>query len=141
VKVQWLNASIRLRITPTELWGLVRGLQLGQTLEFPGGACWSVRVLPNCRDADLVWCGDALCVCLTEGDVAALAEGDTEIVHFTTGGSRAIRYLVERDVPCAPPHEVEAAEPKPRGFGRLAGSRRRRRLGRERGPRTTVLPG
>jgi hypothetical protein len=116
MKVRWLDASIRLRITPTELTGLILGQELGQTIEFPGGAAWTVRVLPQCRAADLIWCGDALCVCLREEDVAELAEGDTEGVYFTTGGGRPIRYFVEKDFPCAHPHPEEAADPETERF-------------------------
>ena len=43
MKVRWLDASIRLRITPTELTGLILGQEFGQTIEFPGGVWETIK--------------------------------------------------------------------------------------------------
>lgn len=134
MKVRWLEGSIRLRITPTELAELVLGHPVGATIALPGGASWSVRVVPGAADCELVWRDGDLCVTLTSADISTLAEGDVEGVYHTTGGERPIRYFVEKDFPCAHPHPVEAAEPETERFAPTPSYLRRKRMAAVREP-------
>lgn len=116
MKVRWSAESLRLRITPTELATLVMGGELTTALALPGDPSWSVTVSTGADASDLVWAGRGFTVLLTDGDVARLADGDTEGVYFWTTGDRPIRYFIEKDFPCAHPHAQEACEPETERF-------------------------
>lgn len=105
MKVRWTRGSLRLRITPAELEELLAGRGATERLELPGGS-WTVRLAP--ADATGVALdGGELRFGLGPDDRARLGEPEREGVYFAVPG---LRYLVEKDFPCAHPRTGEAAE-------------------------------
>ena len=133
MKIRWTDESLRLRITPSELAALVVGEPLRSTLAIPGGAAWSLLVLPNQPASELRTSDAAMEVRLTADDIWRLTDGDAEGIYFTTGeGDRAVRYFIEKDFPCAHPHADEAREPETERFAPTDGYLRRKRLAGQR---------
>jgi hypothetical protein len=129
MKIRWTDESLRLRITPSELTALVVGEPLRSTLAIPGGAQWSVVVLPNARSSELRTSDAAMELRVTADDVWRLTGGDVEGIYFSTGrGGQVVRYFIEKDFPCAHPHADEAREPETERFAPTEGYLRRKRL-------------
>lgn len=129
MKIRWTDESLRLRITPSELTALVMGEPIRSTLAIPGGAEWSLLVLPNARSSELRTSDATVEVRLTADDIWRLTDGDAEGIYFTTGrGDGLVRYFVEKDFPCAHPHADEAREPETERFAPTEGYLRRKRL-------------
>lgn len=106
MKVRWTRASLRLRIRPDELEALLAGERSVERLELPGGE-WAVSLEPA-GATGLMMDGSVLRLALSPDDRARLSEPDREGVYFASGG---LRYLVEKDFPCAHPRAIDAAEP------------------------------
>lgn len=116
MKVRWTDASLRLRITPTELASLVLGTACTETLALPGGVSWAVTVRPGMATSALVPNGDSVELWVTPADLGRLVDGDCEGVYFATEDVHPMRFFIEKDFPCAHPHPVEAAEPETERF-------------------------
>lgn len=106
MKVRWTRESLRLRITPAELDALVAGRPSVERIELPGGS-WAVSLEPAPATGPALE-GGVLRMGLSPDDLALLAQPDREGVYFADAG---LRYLVEKDFPCAHPRAVDAAEP------------------------------
>lgn len=129
MKIRWTDESLRLRITPSELTALVVGEPLRARLAIPGGAAWSLLVLPNQRSSGLRTSDAAMEVRLTTDDVWRLTDGDAEGIYFNASeGDRAVRYFIEKDFPCAHPHADEAREPETERFAPTDRYLRRKRF-------------
>lgn len=126
MKVRWTDLSVRLRITPTELSELVRGLSVATTLPLTDDTVWAIRLQPGAATTRLESGPTAILVALTAGDVERLCDGDTEGVYFWSEGEPPIRYYVEKDFPCEHPHPVEVCEPETERFAPTDGYLRRK---------------
>lgn len=115
MKVRWTDASIRLRITPTELGSLERGETVRCRLSFPGGA-WAVALVPHAGVTDLQFADAEARLLLSREDGLRLSHPDAEGVYFETDPRESIRYFVEKDFPCAHPSAAEALEPQTEAF-------------------------
>lgn len=110
MKVRWNEASLRLRITPSELTALGRGEEIGQRLPVTEAFAWAVMVRPNAPRTALTAEGASVVVSLTADDLAALAKPDAEGVYFGADAPGRPRYYIEKDFPCTHPRAGEAAE-------------------------------
>jgi hypothetical protein len=129
MKIRWTDQSLRLRITPSELTALMVGEPLRSTLAIPGGAEWSLLVLPSAPSSELRTSGRAMELRLTADDVWRLTDEDAEGIYFSTGrGDQVVRYFIEKDFPCAHPHADEASEPETERFAPTEGYLRRKHL-------------
>ena len=108
MKVRWNRSSIRLRLTPSELATLLQGETITETLEFPGGASWSVQLAAD-DTTGLTSNGNSARLHLSPDDRQRLAAPEAEGIYFQT--EDGLRYLVEKDFPCAHPRPAEASEP------------------------------
>ena len=108
MKVRWTGSSLRLRITPTELEAITRGERVGEALTVPGGVQWQVDVAPAAVTALTSEAG-AMTLRLSAVDRERLAAPDAEGVYFQSPD--ALRYVIEKDFPCAHPRGSEAQEP------------------------------
>jgi hypothetical protein len=116
MKVRWTGESLRLRITPTELAGLLMGSEVRVDLALPGGGGWSVSLSPGARVPALRSRGTHVELRIPAADVELLSEGDREGVYFTPAGGHRTRWYVEKDFPCAHPHAKEACESETERF-------------------------
>lgn len=121
MKVRWTRASLRLRITPIELEALLAGEESVERLELPGGE-WAVSLEPA-GTTGLMMDGLVLRLGLSPEDRARLSEPEREGVYLASAG---LRYLVEKDFPCAHPRASDAAEPTTGTFPAPAGFTERR---------------
>lgn len=126
MKVRWTQGSLRLRITPSELAAMGRGEGVGEQLKVPGGACWRVRLQPGEATQITSHDGDVVLL-LSPSDRERLAVPETEGVYFQTADG--LRYLVEKDFPCAHPRAAEALEPPAETFIAPDDFERRKREG------------
>ena len=126
MKVRWAGASLRLRITPTELADILLGHPVRAVLAMPGGTTWSVTLRPGAERTTFQSSGCEAAITLAERDLEALAGGETEGVYFWSDGEPRIRYYVEKDFPCAHPHPIEALEPETERFAPTEGYLRRK---------------
>ncbi len=110
MKVRWNEASLRLRITPSELAALGRGGEIGQRLPVTEAFAWLVTVRPNAPRTALTAEGAGVVIALTAGDLEALAKPGTEGVYFGADAPGRPRYYIEKDFPCTHPRAGEAAE-------------------------------
>lgn len=115
MKVRWTEASLRLRITPTELTALEWGETVRARLALPGGA-WAVALAPGADVSDLRWADGEARLLLSAEDGLRLAHPEAEGVYFETDGPEPIRFFVEKDFPCAHPSAAEAREPVTEAF-------------------------
>ncbi len=110
MKVRWNEASLRLRITPSELAALGRGEEIGQRLPVTEALAWAVTMRPNAPRTGLTAEGAGVLISLTESDLEALAKPDAEGVYFGADAPGRPRYYIEKDFPCTHPRAGEAAE-------------------------------
>ena len=115
MKVRWTDASLRLRITPTELAALEGGETVRARLSFPGGA-WAVALLPQSSVSDLRWTDGEAQLLLSTEDGQRLSHPEVEGVYFETDPPDSLRFFVEKDFPCAHPSAAEAREPVTEAF-------------------------
>lgn len=108
MKVRWTESSLRLRITPAELDCILRGERVGEALRVPDGPRWQVAVVAG-KPTALASEGGIVLVTLSPDDRARLAALDAEGVYFQS--PEGLRYVVEKDFPCAHPRGSEAQEP------------------------------
>jgi len=117
-----MQGSLRLRITPTELELLKRRQTVSEALAAAFG--WFVSIEPNLNTLLRVD-GPNVAVCLSDADVALLAEPEREGVYFATDHDPVIRYFIEKDFPCVHPRPVETCEPQTETFRPPAGFKER----------------
>ncbi len=110
MKVRWNEASLRLRITPSELSALGRGEEIGQRLSVTADFAWAVTVRPNTPQTALIAEAHSVLLTLTPGDLEALVKPDAEGVYFGADAPGRPRYYIEKDFPCTHPRAGEAAE-------------------------------
>ena len=110
MKVRWNEASLRLRITPSELAALEQGEEIAQRLWVTPNFGWAVTVRPNAPQTALIADGAAVAVMLSPDDLEALARPDAEGVYFRQERPSGVRYYLEKDFPCTHPRAGEAAE-------------------------------
>ncbi len=134
MKIRWTGDSIRLRITPSELEALQRSEIVRERLSFASRENgWSAAILPGVATTSVQLVGGSLLLRLSNADLHALAEPDSEGVYFeenragtdSTGskdGETGVRYYIEKDFPCVHPRAIESLEtptetfPAPEGF-------------------------
>ena len=110
MKVRWNEASLRLRITPSELAALDKGEEIGQRLSIAEAFAWAVTVRPNAPRTALTAEGEGVVITLTAGDLKALTKPDAEGIYFGADAPGRPRYYIEKDFPCTHPRAEEAAE-------------------------------
>jgi hypothetical protein len=108
VKIRWTQNSVRFRITPTELEALERGEAIRES--FPLGAGWNAAIAPETGVTALHFLGGVVQISLSEEDRIALSNPQNEGVYFQTKDEASIRYLIEKDFPCAHPRAADAME-------------------------------
>lgn len=117
MKVRWTEESLRLRITPSELAQLERGLPVETALTLGPDGGWRVALNVEARaETALTQEGGLLHLHLAEVDLAQLLAPEAEGVYFTAERAEGIRYYVEKDFPCVHPRGVEALEPTTETF-------------------------
>jgi hypothetical protein len=117
VKLRVTEGSVRLRITPSELEALLAGRPVSLRVPLAGGEL-GAELRPGAARCALRLDGCRVVVELSAAELAALAEPEREGVYLRAGD---VRYLVEKDFPCAHPHAPEAAEPEGERFAPTAG--------------------
>lgn len=122
MKVRWNEASLRLRITPSELAALGRGEEIGQRLPVTPDFAWAVRVRPNAPQTALIAEDQSALIMLSASDFEALARPDAEGIYFRQGVASGLRYYIEKDFPCTHPRAGEAAEVEAETFPGPAGA-------------------
>ncbi|HVK04338.1 MAG TPA: molybdenum cofactor guanylyltransferase [Armatimonadaceae bacterium] len=131
MKVRWTESSVRLRITPAEMDAVLHGETVTEALAaLPGGA-WRVALGASEAAASTLAFeagGTLLRVALSEADRSALADPAAEGVYLKTPDG-AVRYYVEKDVPCAHPRAGEAMEPATETFAPPPGFEERKNEG------------
>ena len=112
MKVRWKHASLRLRITPTELEDLLGGEQVCERLDLSDGPVWEVAIFPNAEETSLRNFGPVVHLLLSREDQKKLAYPEVQGVYFTTNpsGIGLIRYFIEKDFPCIHPRAADALE-------------------------------
>ena len=110
MKVRWNAASLRLRITPSELAALGRGEKIGQHLSVTPDFAWTIAVRASALHTSLITEGQTVIITLSPDDLTALARPDAEGVYFRQEGASGLRYYIEKDFPCTHPRAGEAAE-------------------------------
>lgn len=96
-----------MRITPTEFDHLCRGQAVEERL---CDGSWSLALVVGAQ-TELRTSGASTTVCLSAADIGRLSQDATEGVYFTSGGSRPIRYFIEKDFPCAHERPPQTCEP------------------------------
>ena len=120
MKIRWTATSVRLRITPTELYRLACGEAVEERLgSAPRG--WRATIVPDPAMTDLIFCGCEVRLCLSAADRDRLLSAETEGVYFQTNDSPPLRYFIEKDFPCAHPRAADALEPVTETFAMPAG--------------------
>jgi hypothetical protein len=115
MKVRWSRNSIRLRITPSELTGLLRGETVTEELALPGGG-WSATLGACTGTTAIAMAQSELQLLLSPGDIEQLASPQNEGVYFGGDEQSPLRYFVEKDFPCAHPRATDAMEPPAETF-------------------------
>lgn len=142
MKIRWTGDSIRLRITPSELEALQRSEIVRERLSFASRENgWSAAILPGVATTSVQLVGGSLLLRLSNADLHALAEPESEGVYFqenrveaaptgsstgssieSSSGEAGVRYYIEKDFPCVHPRAIEVLEtptetfPAPEGF-------------------------
>ena len=109
MKIRWTKNSVRFRITPPELETLERGEPIQES--FPLGTGWHAAIVPTTSATALHFLDGVVQISLSENDLAALSNLQNEGVYFQTEDETPIRYVIEKDFPCAHPRAVNAMEP------------------------------
>jgi hypothetical protein len=115
---------VRFRITPAELETLERGESVRE--DFPLGEGWHAAIVPRSDITALQFSAGVLEILVSEDDRAALSDSENEGVYFQTDAAPAVRYLIEKDFPCAHPRASEAAEPVTQTFSAPTGFEERK---------------
>lgn len=105
MKVRWIESSLRLRITPSELATLQAGEATSECARFPGG--WTLSLQPGNESALRSDTPGALTLTLSPSAQAQLAQPECEGVYFS---DENYTFFVEKDFPCAHPRPKEAQE-------------------------------
>jgi hypothetical protein len=111
MKIRWTKNSVRFRITPHELEELINHRPVSEEISW-GNGYWEATVGIG-HETGLWFEKMILQIRIAPQDVKKLAEPDNEGVYFsTTAGpeGEAIRYIIEKDFPCAHPRAGEAEE-------------------------------
>ena len=114
MKIRWTKDSVRFRITPSELATLQRGEVIQES--FSVNNWWRAAISPAARVTELQFESGVVLVSLSDNDLASLSNPENEGVYFQTEDEAPIRYLIEKDFPCANPRPVEAMEPETETF-------------------------
>ena len=122
MKIRWNQNSIRYRITPTELKALHDGLEVSESLALPGGS-WDACLRIG-QTSSLTMDSNQIVISLSPADQLKLEEIGEEGVYFKT--SNGVRYFIEKDFPCAHPHNEQACEEESERFTPTAEFERRK---------------
>ncbi|MEO6908672.1 MAG: hypothetical protein ABI210_12365 [Abditibacteriaceae bacterium] len=109
MKIRWTKNSVRFRITPPEL----EAVECGETVSesFSLGSGWHAAIVPTTGETALHFVDGVVQICLSEKDRSTLSNPQKEGVYFQTEDEAAVRYIIEKDFPCAHPRAVDAVEP------------------------------
>ena len=110
MKIRWTQASVRLRITPTEMEALIRGEPVRETLALPSGDGWTAVISPGAPATALAVEQGVLHLDLSDSDRQRLAAPEAEGVYFRTDGDPPVRYFIQKDFPCAHPRSGVTGE-------------------------------
>ncbi|MBB6051118.1 DUF7009 family protein [Armatimonas rosea] len=118
MKVRWMESSLRLRITPSELAALEQGEPTTLAATFPGG--WSVTLQLGEGSGLEAPATGTVVLTLSPDSLATLRQPETEGVYFTSA-NQSFTYFVEKDFPCLHPRPEPVQEqsetfPAPDGF-------------------------
>lgn len=105
---------MRFRIAPPELEKIERGEVIRES--FPLGAGWHAAIVPANSTTTLQFLDGGVQISLSKNDRAVLSNPENEGIYFQTEGAASIRYLIEKDFPCAHPRAANAMEPATESF-------------------------
>lgn len=105
MKVRWMQSSLRLRITPTELDALQSGEAMVERAAFPGG--WSITLQQGDESTLLSNAPGIVTLTLDAPSLAELSQPEAEGVYLTR---EDIKFFVEKDFPCVHPRPSAAEE-------------------------------
>ena len=119
MKIRWMQNSLRLRITPSELATLQRGDIIQEELCLPLSSVpvWAVNVSPCTTETEILAFGSSIQIHLCPQDLTKLSHPANEGVYFscqTKGAS--FSYYIEKDFPCIHPRPQEVDEPETETF-------------------------
>ena len=110
MKVRWTSESVRLRITPSELAKLGNGENIEISLNFLGGVCWKIQVVPQQSESSLLSQNGVATINITQNDYLVLSKEDCEGLYFSQVETPEIQYYIEKDFPCVAPRGAEILE-------------------------------
>lgn len=116
MKVRWTEASLRLRLTPSELTRVEHRLPVETALALAPDGGWRVALVVADGPTTLTQEGNSLRIALGPVDLARLLAPDAEGVYFHADRADGIRFYIEKDFPCAHPRGAEALEPSTETF-------------------------
>ena len=109
MKVRWTNESLRLRITPAELAAICAEKNVAVSLAFPGEGSWTTEIIAQGNESKIAFEQNSVRVYVSRKDVEKLNADDEEGIYFTASGP-AMKYMIEKDFPCAHPRPAQALE-------------------------------
>jgi hypothetical protein len=109
MKIRWTPDSVRFRITPEELQTLENAQPISAALSLGETVAWSalIHVVPAETGSTLRFEAGVLLLRLAHADLQTLASSANEGVYLREG---ELRFMIEKDFPCAHPRAAEAAE-------------------------------
>jgi hypothetical protein len=113
MKIRWMQNSLRLRITPSELAALQKGIPLREELRLPQepDPVWGMQVVAHLGETCVQSRGSVVEVLLNRVDVERLSSPNREGIYFHNEGlDTSFTYYVEKDFPCVHPRAVEIEE-------------------------------
>ena len=114
MKIRWTKNSVRFRITPADLESLQNHQPITEEIAF-GNGYWEASI--GVAAATHLWFEKMILqIQISPADLAQLAAPEHEGVYFSTDSEPSIRYIIEKDFPCAHPRAAEALEPKTETF-------------------------
>lgn len=116
MKVRWTNESLRLRITPSELSAIHAGEGVSSAIAFPGGGAWKVQIVAKADETALTFEQGNVRIFLSRRDIEKLNSPSEEGIYFATPGPKVLKYMIEKDFPCAHPRPAQSLEPATETF-------------------------
>lgn len=112
MKSRWMNHSLRIRISPTELETLLQGQAVVERLH---PESWGATLVAGPRTVLTLEGADAI-VQLSRPDLDRLLDPETEGVYFESAHEPPIKFFVEKDFPCLHDRPPGATEPDTETF-------------------------
>jgi hypothetical protein len=109
MKIRWTPGSVRFRITPAELQALENAQPISAALTLGKTVAWSalIHAVPAEAGSTLRFEAGVLLLHLARADLQTLASSANEGVYLREGN---LRFMIEKDFPCAHPRAGEAEE-------------------------------